>query len=119
MLRINLWHTLPALLRSQDGRVKRRERFAFVGRGELASFLPRLTAAEGVVSMPPSEGGGSRITQSSRETTRARLRGNVGAGSKKHPEEGRWWWHKVPLDEGSGSKPRPHCVSGWGTVLTV
>ena len=37
---IKLWYILPALLHSQDGRVKRRERFASVERGDITLFLP-------------------------------------------------------------------------------
>ena len=37
-----LWYILPALLHSQDGRMKRRERFASAERGDLTFLLPWL-----------------------------------------------------------------------------
>lgn len=40
---IKLWHILPALLHSQDGRVKRCEKLAPVKRGDPSIFLPWLT----------------------------------------------------------------------------
>ena len=39
---IKLWYILPALLHSQDGRVKRRERLVSVERGDLTILLPWL-----------------------------------------------------------------------------
>ena len=39
---IKLWYILPALLHSQGGRVKRRERFASVERGDVTLLLPWL-----------------------------------------------------------------------------
>ena len=39
---MKLWYILPALLHSQDGRVKRRERFASVARGDITLLLPWL-----------------------------------------------------------------------------
>ena len=39
---IKLWYILPALLHSQDGRIKRRERFASAERGDLTRLLPLL-----------------------------------------------------------------------------
>ena len=38
---IKLWYILPALLHSQDGRVKRRESLASVERGGITLLLPR------------------------------------------------------------------------------
>ena len=43
LLRVNkLWYIVPALLHSQDSRVKRRERFAKVERGDITLILPCL-----------------------------------------------------------------------------
>ena len=39
---IKLWYILPGLLHSQDGRLKRRERFASAERGDLTLLLPWL-----------------------------------------------------------------------------
>ena len=39
---IKLWYILPALLHSQDGRMKRREKFASAERGDLTLLLPWL-----------------------------------------------------------------------------
>ena len=39
---IKLWYILPALLHSQEGRMKRRERFASAERGDLTLLLPWL-----------------------------------------------------------------------------
>ena len=39
---IKLWYILSALLHSQNGRLKRRERFASIDRGDIAQFLPWL-----------------------------------------------------------------------------
>ena len=46
-----LWYILPALLRAQDGRVKRHERFASVVRCDIALFAP---VADGI--HPPGIG---------------------------------------------------------------
>ena len=37
---VKLWYILPALLRSRDGRVKRRERFASFEHGDITLLLP-------------------------------------------------------------------------------
>ena len=39
---IKLWYIVPALLHSQDSRVQRRERFAYVGRGDITLIIPLL-----------------------------------------------------------------------------
>ena len=39
---IKLWYIVPVLLHSQDSRVKRRERFAYIERGDITLILPWL-----------------------------------------------------------------------------
>ena len=103
---IKLWYIVPALLHSQDNRVKRRERFACVERGDITLTLtwlmeytsraatrgrgPTYEATdaakyESIVSKSPLWRGVSGSTRSSRGTARARRRGDMGAGESQIP----------------------------------
>ena len=105
---IKLWYILPALLHSQDGRVKRRESLASVERGGITLLLPRQMGytrrASARRSDPAHEATDEakfkkassacrhpgRVTcsstQPSRGTTSARQRGNVGMGEGEIPQ---------------------------------
>ena len=66
---IKLWYILPALLHSQDGRMKRRERFASAERGDLTLLLPWLVEYTGRTST-------RQIGQASEETELICFRGH-------------------------------------------